>query len=183
MRTIMAVLAALLIVAGLAPAASSTAVTIAAPPAVNDLKIVEVGTDAMGADTFANRNREFVRFQNVSGHAVDVANVVVEDSWAHGKTVDGVAHTCNTYKITDLPDNATTEIAHGEYVTVFNGVRWGGNYKSGSEYRLYANSDVDCGTAGQFFNNNNDVVYVALGSAVLASTSWDWNGGYTVVKP
>lgn len=143
------------------------------------LRIVEVGTDAMGADNYANRNREFVKFQNVSGGPVDVAGVLVEDNWAHAKTVAGDAHTCNTYKIVDLPGNATTMVAPNEYVTVFNGSRWGGNRKVGSEYQLFANSDPDCGTAGQFYNNNNDAAHVTKANGdVLSSFSWDHNGGY-----
>ncbi|MFI9551954.1 hypothetical protein [Nonomuraea endophytica] len=46
------------------------------------LRIVEVCTDAMGAVSVANGNREFVCFQNVSGAPVDVAGVLVEDNWA-----------------------------------------------------------------------------------------------------
>lgn len=144
------------------------------------LRIVEVGTDAMGADSYANRNREFVKFQNVSAAAVDVAGVLVEDNWAHARTVAGDAHTCNTYKIVDLPSNASTMVAPGEFVTVFNGSRWGGNRKVGSEYQLFANSDTDCGTFGQFFNNNNDAAHVTKADGtVLSSYSWDLNGGYT----
>lgn len=167
---------------GVPASASSVAV-----PDSNDLKIVAVGTDAMGADSYSNRNREFVKFQNVSGGDLDIANVLVEDNWAHSKTVDGDAHSCNTYKIVDLPDNAGTTIANGEYVTVFNGSRWGGNRKlvNGTvvEYQLFANSDRDCGTEGQYFNNNNDAVYVTTDKGVVLVTwAWDHNGGY-VFKP
>jgi hypothetical protein len=162
------------------PASASAA----APPDSDDLAIVEVGTDAMGADSYSNRNREFVKFRNVSSASVDVKDVLIEDNWAHAKTKAEAAHTCNTHKIVDLPDNTGTEIAPGEYVTVFNGSRWGGNRKlvSGSvvEYQLFANSDRDCGTEGQYFNNNNDAVYVTTAKGVvLATFAWDHNGGYT----
>ena len=161
--------------------ASATASAAAPAPVAGDLKIYRVGTDAMGADSFANRNREYVTFRNVSGHPVDVATVLVEDNWAHGRTLANRSHTCNTYKITDLPDNSTTEIASGESVTVFNGSRVGGDYKVGTEYRLYANSDVDCGTYGQFFNNDADTAWVTTSTgAELAKKDWDWNGGYYV---
>lgn len=167
-----------LMLGGLAPSAASAA---ASAPAAGDLRIVRVGTDAMGADSFANRNREYVSFKNTTSGPVDVANVLVEDNWAHGRTVAGRSHSCNTYKIADLPDNSTTEIASGESVTVFNGARDGGDYKVGTEYRLYANSDVDCGTFGQFYDNNLDAVWVTLSNGTpLASKSWDWNGGYYV---
>ncbi|MEU4577459.1 hypothetical protein [Nonomuraea sp. NPDC023979] len=162
------------------PASAATSAAAVAPDS-DDLRIVRVGTDAMGADSYSNRNREYVTFKNVSDHAVDIANVLVEDNWAHGRTLANRSHSCNTYKITDLPDNSTTELAAGEYVTVFNGVRAGGDHKAGSEYRLYADSDVDCGTAGQFYNNDADTAWVTTAAGVeLAKKSWDWNGGYHV---
>ncbi|MGW5259613.1 hypothetical protein ACWEQG_01480 [Microbispora sp. NPDC004025] len=171
---------AALMISGIAVAPASTA-DAAPAPVTGDLRIVRVGTDAMGADSFANRNREYVTFQNVSGHPVNVAGVLVEDNWAHGRTLAHRPHTCNTYKITDLPDNSTTEIANGEYVTVFNGTRVGGDYKAGAEYRLYANSDTDCGTFGQFYNNDADTAWVTKADGgELANKSWDWNGGYYV---
>ncbi|RSN12792.1 hypothetical protein DMB42_11480 [Nonomuraea sp. WAC 01424] len=175
--------------AAILSAAALAAGLVGAVPASADvpgdvLRIVEVGTDAMGADTYANRNREFVRFQNVSGSPVDVAGVLVEDNWAHAKTLSGAAHSCNTYKVVDLPDNGTTTIANGEYVTVYNGTRVGGDRKvNGNEYQLFANSDADCGTAGQFYNNDADTAWVTKSDGTAySSKSWDWNGGYTV-KP
>ena len=165
----------------LAPAATATA-TAAVPPTAGQLRVVKVGTDAMGSDTFTNRNREYVTFKNVSGVTLDIANVVVEDNWAHNRTLaPGVpTHTCNTYKITNLPDNPTTDIANGEYVTVFNG--YGTDVKVGTEYRLFANSDTDCGTLGHFYNNDNDTVWVTSADGVTeyGKKSWDWGGGYFV---
>lgn len=171
--------AGVLIAASLSTSPASAATAVDVPGDV--LRIVEVGTDAMGADSYANRNREFVKFQNVSSAAADVANVLVEDNWARARTVAGDAHSCNTYKIVDLPSNATTMVQPNEYVTVFNGSRWGGNRKvNGNEYQLFANSDADCGTAGQFYNNNNDTANVTKADGtVLSSYSWDLNGGYT----
>lgn len=178
-HTLAAVVAAFTLVLGLGLANTPASADVTG----NVLQIVEVGTDAMGADSFANRNREFVTFKNVSGSSVDIAGVLVEDNWAHARTVAGDSHTCNTYKITDLPDNAGTMLAPGESVTVFNGVRWGGGRKVGSVYQLFANSDVDCGTFGQFFNNDADTAWVTRNGPtgeVLSSKSWDWNGGYFI---
>jgi hypothetical protein len=142
----------------------------------NTLKIVRVGTDAMGADSFANRNREYVTFKNVSGADVDVAGVLVEDNWSHSNSHH---HSCNFYKIAHLPGTSGTVLHANEYVTVFNGWHSGGDYRTGSEYRLYANSDTDCGASGHFFNNDADTVWVTKGD-VTDSKSWDWNGGYYV---
>lgn len=179
-KTLLALMGALALMLGglsMAPASAS----VAPAPGTSDVRIVRVGTDAMGSDNFGNRNREYVTFRNVSDHAVDVANLLVEDNWAHGRTLAHRSHTCNTYEITDLPDNSSTEIASGETVTVFNGARIGGDVKVGSEYRLYANSDTDCGTYGHVFNNDADAVWVTLADGTpLTSKSWDWGGGYYV---
>lgn len=177
-RTFAALVGAVLIAIGLYGPSTASAAT---PPTEGQLQIVEVGTDAMGTDTVGNRNREFVTFTNKTQGDLDIHGVVVEDSWSRMNTKP---HTCNKYVINGLPGQGSAAVlAVGESVTVFNGVRWGGNYKTGSEYRLYANSDVDCGTAGQFYNNNNDAAYVVRNNVVLSSQPWDWNGGYTVVKP
>lgn len=178
MRTtkFLAVLAAVALALGLGSISSPASADV--PGTV--LKIVEVGTDAMGADSRANLNREFVKFQNISNASVDVAGVLVEDNWGHAKTVKGESHTCNTYKITDLPGSATTMVAPGEFVTVFNGSRWGGDRKVDSEYQLFAKSDTDCGTFGHFYNNDADTAWVTKADGdAYSSKSWDWAGGYT----
>lgn len=166
----------------LAPSATATTTTsVASAPTANQLKVTKVGTDAMGSDTFTNRNREYVTFKNVSDGPLDIANVVVEDNWAHNRTLMSgpSTHTCNTYKITDLPDNPTTDIAMNETVTVFNGA--GTNVKVGTEYRLFANSDTDCGTLGHFYNNDNDTAWVTkVDGTPITKRSWDWGGGYFV---
>lgn len=173
----------------------SNASVFAAPP--SGLEITRVGTDAMGADTFDNRNREFVRFKNDSAVAVDLTNVYTEDNWSHGNVF---AHTCNKYKFSgvglpdgpdgdDTPDGFTLQA--GMFVTVYNGSRDAGNYYDSAStpptYKMYANSDTDCGTFGHYFNNNNDrvwLMYDATGDGVppanLSFRDWDWNGGYTV---
>ncbi|MFF0864141.1 hypothetical protein ACFYUV_20450 [Nonomuraea sp. NPDC003560] len=146
---------------------------------IGALQIVEVGTDAMGSDTFANRNREFVTFKSNSRLPVDITGLVVQDNWSHGNSGP---HTCNKYVINALPGQASGAVLGvGETVTVFNGARVGGNYKTASgEYRLFADSDVDCGTAGHVFNNDADTVWLTSGVTDVHSKSWDWNGGYTV---
>lgn len=167
-------------VVGAALVASPASATAAAAPLAGELKIVEVGTDAMGSDTFANRNREFVTFKNNTAAAIDIDGVVVQDNWSKN---NAGAHTCNKYVITGLPGQGTAALLGvGETVTVFNGSRWGGNYKNGTEYRLYAKSDVDCGASGHFLNNDADTVWLTAGATAIDSKSWDWNGGYTV-KP
>jgi hypothetical protein len=157
---------------GFTATASASAFT---APDGNDLQIVRVGTDAMGADSYRNRNREFVTFKNVSGEPLDIAGVVIEDDWGHART----DNTCNRYEITKLPGNDTTVIAPGATVTVYNGSRWGGDRRYGDAYHLYANSDTDCGTFGHFYNNGADTVWITHGSTELAKWGWNWHGGYS----
>ncbi|TYB69758.1 lamin tail domain-containing protein [Nonomuraea sp. PA05] len=169
--------AAVVAAAGLAGSPASASSSALDLP-VGALTIVEVGTDAMGSDTFANRNREFVTFKVTGGGPVDIDGLVVQDNWSKN---NGSPHTCNKYVITGLPGQGSAALlAAGETVTVYNGSRWGGNYKDGSAYRLYAKSDVDCGASGHFLNNDADSVWLTSGATQVASKSWDWNGGYTV---
>lgn len=172
-----------LMLGGIASATSASAAAIPVTT-VGQLQIPNngVGTDAMGTDARVNLNRESVTFKNVTGADLDIAGVLVEDNWAHAKTLAADPHSCNTYKITDLPGSGTnTILAPGESVTVFNGSRWGGDRKVGNAYHLYARSDADCGTAGHFYNNDADTAWVTTSLGVeLAKKSWDWNGGYTV---
>lgn len=167
-------LLAAVFIAAILPAGPASA---AAVPGLNDLKIVVVGTDAMGTDTFANRNREYVTFTNATTGDLDIAGVVVQDNWSHSNSG---THSCNRYEITDLPGNDSTVIAGGATVTVFNGSKWGGDRRNSNDYQLYAKSDVDCGTAGHYLNNDADTVWVTKGGTDIASKSWDWAGGYTV---
>lgn len=169
--------AAVVAAAGLAGSPASAAASVLDLP-VGSLQITEVGTDAMGSDNFGNRNREFVAFKNNTGAPVDIDGLIVQDNWS--KNTAG-SHTCNKYVVTGLPgQGAAALLGVGETVTVFNGSRWGGNYKVNSEYRLYAKSDVDCGTAGHFLNNDADAVWLTSGATQVDTKSWDWNGGYTV---
>lgn len=140
---------------------------------VGPLKIVRVGTDAMGTDTFANRNREYVMVYNTDPNPVDIAGLVVEDNWAHNNSFPS---TCNTYKVMPAVMGGTVMLGSHSYVTVYNGA--GVNVTTGN-MKFYADSNENCGTAGQFFNNEADTVWVTNGTWV-DSKSWDWNGGYWV---
>lgn len=154
---------------------------------VGSVKILRVGTDAMGSDTFDNRNREFVRLQvtGAPGDVYDVANVKIEDNWAH---FSGSPSSCNTYTISTLPDSSdadalpdSTVLPVGTVVTVFNGSHSSGDHWTASEgYKLFANSDTNCGTYGHFLNNDADRVWVTKGPAVKDDESWDWGGGYSI---
>lgn len=104
----------------------------------NAVKIVQLGTDAMGSDTFANRNREFVDIKNTGGSPVDIAGWRTEDAWAFG---DNSHSLCNTFVVkttnvnaalvsgsaVNLPAGATLRVytgagtpgAHGTWFTAY----------------------------------------------------------------
>src|SRR5690349_5504300 len=87
-----AALAATLTVAG------ATSASAAAP--VDNLRITQVGYNANGADTWFNRNKEYV---DVLAEAdVDVKGLTVSDSWAKSHADDNPKK-CNTFTITSLP--------------------------------------------------------------------------------
>lgn len=147
------------------------------------LKIVEVGTDQMGADTVSGRNREFVTFE-ITGDTVDLSGVYVEDNWSRFNTND---HECNRYIIGTFPSQGNAIANKGSKVTVYNGIRFGGNHRvlindGAYHYHLFANSNPKCGLNGQFYNNNGDTFWIRkLGEGGWeAKFTYEWNGGYTI---
>lgn len=156
--------------------ASANAANVKADPPV---RIVKVGTDQMGTDTFQGRNREYVTFENVSGADLNVAGFVVEDLWSRNNKNP---HRCNKYVIGSvLPDQSDAVLPAGKRITVFNGI--GRNQKTvDGNYWLFANSNYRCGYRGHFLNNNKDTVFVSSSSdsSWVAQKSWDWQGGYYI---
>jgi hypothetical protein len=147
------------------------------------IKIVEVGTDQMGADTVSGRNREFVTFE-ITGDTVDLSGVYVEDNWSRFNTNE---HDCNRYIVGTLPSQGNALVGKGSKVTVYNGVRFGGNYRQpinggAYHYHLFADSDPKCGLNGQFYNNNGDTFWIRKPGGWEASFTYEWNGGYTITN-
>lgn len=145
--------------------------------------IYQYGSDAMGADVVANRNKEFVAFKNTDGvNSVNIDGLTVMDEWRKNNLDH--SSSCNKYTINGLPGQGTASVlAVGETVVVYNG--WGVNAKAGNVYRLYVKSNPGCGANGHFYSNNDDTIFlyktddnVAAGE-LLDSVSWDWNGGYS----
>lgn len=148
-----------------------------------NLKVTYVGTDAMGVDTYQNRNAEYVEFENVDPNPastpVSIRGFKVEDAWAH---VDEDS-SCNSF-------------------TVLNGnvdsVLWERGLEAGHSLRVYSGSGIPrvsrfdptlhlafmnsrswCGTNGHYLNNQRDAVYVVDASnGVVASAEYDFRWGY-----
>jgi len=151
--------------------------------APGDITITRVGTDAMGGDSYRNRNREYVSFKNTTPGAtpVDVKGYTVMDEWRKANLSS--TSPCNKYKIGNtLPGKTDALLEAGKSVTVFNG--WGVNRATPSGYVLFANSPSSCGLYGHYLSNDKDTAYVMTGDSatdtVVTSKGWDWHGGYFV---
>ncbi|MEU6725452.1 hypothetical protein ABZ917_17230 [Nonomuraea wenchangensis] len=163
-----AALAATLTVAG------ATSASAAAP--VDNLRITQVGYNANGADTWFNRNKEYV---DVLAEAdVDVKGLTVSDSWAKNHADDNPKK-CNTFTVTSLPGVAEVDgkliLPAGHKVRVYNGA--GTPAVSGSYHLVYANSK--CGYHGHFYGNGGDTVWLTQG-ANEESFTYNFDNGYYV---
>lgn len=148
---------------------------------VASLSIGTVGYNAVGADTFFNRNREFVDVVATSN--TDVKDLVVTDSWGHFNNANGVG--CNAYKVTNflggvgaidgtgtgtfLPAGHTLRVYVGSGVPAVNGTM----------HYVYMNSHPTCGYHGHFINNLGDVLWISLGGNDESKT-FNMHAGYYV---
>lgn len=181
MRTIMAVFAALLIAAGLAPSVSAAAAD------VPGLRIGTIGYNAYGADVASNRNAEFVDIVNESAGDVPVVGLLIQDSWARGN--DRTSR-CNTTTLTagTLPVAAgqpADVLPAGHTLRVFMGD--GTAAVDGTVHKVFRGMPTRCGLNGHTLNNGAganrwapwDTVWITLGSA-SESKSYNFTRGYTV---
>lgn len=96
----------------------------AAPANACKVVIYELGWNAPGTDTNANRNSEFVRLVNRSGAAVDVTGWSLHDSYKTGAGDYGNRY---VFKASDLPEGSPFKvegkfvIPAGGNVYVYNG--------------------------------------------------------------
>jgi len=144
------------------------------------VSIVRVGTDAMGGDSFVNRNREYVLFKNTGLANTDVDGVTVMDNWRKSN-LNNLSN-CNKYTVNALPGQGSAAVlASNESVIVLNG--WGTDKKLGNTYWLYAKSANACGLHGHYLNNDADTLYLMTNAAdgvEITHKSWNWHGGYYV---
>lgn len=87
------------LVAGLAAGALTSGAS-ANPSNVNKVRVWEYGHNAVGTDTSANRNQEFVRLRNVSGEEIDVTGWILHDTYQNSEGDWGNKY---VFKTTDLP--------------------------------------------------------------------------------
>jgi hypothetical protein len=158
-RRIVGGLVALLIVLGavVTGAGRTSAATL------GDLKFVAVGTNAVGTDTSANRNSEFVRLRNDSGAALDVEGWVVHDSyqtaggdWGNRFTFHGTQLPAGSPFRVDVDSDASTPdhfvLPVGADVYVYNG--------SGVDSTPTNNTAAIYRNFKHHFNNGGDTLYV-----------------------
>lgn len=115
------------VLVGFGTAVANTAVAnvVQADPA-NACKVLmyELGRNAQGTDTSANRNAEFVRLVNKSGAALDVTGWSLHDSY---KDPEGVYGNRYVFKASDLPSGSPFKVDDkvvlpaGGQVYVYNG--------------------------------------------------------------
>jgi hypothetical protein len=155
------------------------------------VKITQLGTDAMGADSFRNRNAEFIEFKNVGAQQVNVKDWETADAWAYGDTSDSK---CNMVKLTaantDLTDGTGGELflQPGEAVRVYTGFGPAAGETRGAFHNVFMNSGfaprAGCGLNGQYWTNNADDAYLLNADGdVVAHVSYNHHGGYETSFP
>ena len=153
-------------------------------PTTGVVKIDGQGTDAMGADTFLNRNREFIDLHNTSPtEDVNITGWRTEDAWAFG---DNSLSSCNTFKFSTANTNGLAVgsdviLPAGHTVRVYTGS--GVPSTSGTFHRSFQNSPDHCGAHGHYWTNNADDAYLrdnAPDHNVVAHVRYNRLGGYEV---
>lgn len=174
-------LSAVLIAASLTGTPASAATSADLP----SLEIGAIGYNAYGADTAANRNAEYVDVKNVSAAPVNVAGLLVQDSWARGNNrVDR----CNTYKLAAgalpvIAGGTADMLPAGDTLRVYMGA--GTPSVRDGVHRVYRDMPARCGYNGHVLNNSAgsnrwapwETVWVTLGEA-SESKSYNYSFGY-----
>jgi hypothetical protein len=146
----------------------------------------------MGADTAANRYREYILIKNDTEAPVNVKDWSTQDSWANTTNGDDVvAGDCNTAVFTAArlrfldADNSAVEgvqpglwLPAGETITVYSG---GSTDTVNDENHFMSLNRESCGLHGHYLNNNNDTVYLRNADGVVVDEKdYNFHGGYTV---
>ncbi|MEU7861218.1 hypothetical protein [Nonomuraea sp. NPDC049141] len=174
-------LAAVFIAASL-PAGPASAASSADLPS---LEIGAIGYNAYGADTAANRNAEYVDVKNVSAAPVNVAGLLVQDSWARG---NNRTERCNTFTLAAgaLPvvEGGTADmLPAGDTLRVSMGA--GTPSVRDGVHRVYRDMPTRCGYNGHIFSNGAgsnrwapwDTAWITLGGA-SESKGYNFSFGY-----
>ncbi|WP_101791041.1 hypothetical protein [Nonomuraea indica] len=168
--------------------AFATAAVLAGAPAsaavgtdVPGLEIGTIGYNANGADTWWNRNKEYVDVVNVTDAPVDVKGLVVADGWAK-QAGDDNPKNCNTWTVNSVPGVTEVEgklMLPGRHtVRVYSGAGTPAVSGEGGRFHLvYMNSK--CGYRGHYLNNTGDTVWISKGGDSEAKT-YNFDNGYYV---
>lgn len=147
-----------------------------------DFKVVDAGTDAMGADRYHNRHREWVTFEKVTPGTADITNWVTVDAWAKGDTSSSA---CNTFKFktsnvsAGLITDDDVVIGQNERVRVYTGNGTPSDASGDEPFKVYMNSSWKCGANGHYITNNGDDLYLLDASGdVKAHSRFDRFDGY-----
>ena len=146
--------------------------TSASAVGTGDVKIMSYGTNAVGTDTSANRNAEFVRLRNTTAGPIDVEGWILHDTYQTGGGDWGNRY---TFRGSQLPAGSPFKVDHdSDPATADHFVM-----PTGSEVYVYNGSGVDTtptsNTAAVYrnfkhmWNNGGDTIYLRT-NAETAST-------------
>jgi hypothetical protein len=139
-----------------ANAAPATKAAVVAVGNVYDLRIIEYGPNAPGADTMAKRNYEFLRLLNTTGAELDVEGWWVQDNYPHVYKLQASKLPLNSPFRKELgaagPADDHFVVPAGGQIYVYNGSGVDGNPTNltAALYRDYIHH----------FNNAGDTLYV-----------------------
>ena len=148
---------------------------------VPGLSISQVGYNAVGADSYLNRNSEYVDIK--ASADTDVTGLRVQDSWRHA-TRSTYRAACNTFVVTTA--NVDPGLVHedkvvlpaGHTLRVYVGSGTPAAFAPGGSYHS-AYIDSKCGYHGHFLNNDRDMVWIVLGDQ-SAWKGYDFRRGYYI---
>jgi hypothetical protein len=136
--------------------------SMASAASVGDVQIIGYGSNAVGADTSANRNSEFVRLRNDTAGPVDVEGWVLHDTyqnaagdWGNRFTFRGASLPAGSpFRVADAdaskPDHFSIPAGADVYVYNGSGVDTTPTSNTASVYRNYKH----------MWNNGGDTIYL-----------------------
>ncbi len=137
---------------------------------VGKLRITEYGSNAVGVDTAANRNQEFVRLTNLSGAPVDVTGWILHDTYQNSAGDFGNRY---VFTVADLPASSPFRADHdSDPATADHFV-----VPAGGEVYVYQGSGTDTTPANttaaiyrnhkHIWNNAGDTIYLRDASGTV----------------
>lgn len=168
-------------------------------PYAGKVDVTIVGYNANGADTSANRWKEYIDLKNVSDAAVNVDGWFTQDAWADNTYGAGAeADQCNTavfakatsvgdatkfhYLLADDPDTVGEQpglwLAKGHTIRVYTG---GNVDTSNNAVHSIAINKANCGYNGHYLGNGGDTAFLKdKDGKVVDKLSYSFDNGYYV---